>query len=401
MQHFIRRKEVSYLMLGLWLICLLFLGSYAHFKDSIGGRNLHVVQAKAFTEGHLDFTCTLSDNAHYQGKCYSPFPPLPALFYVPLVILVDDINHIHPMGVAFIITILSMILMEQVGKKWNLAPSLKALWLAAFFLGTGYFYALQSSTGVWTTSQVFAVACLWASLYSATSQKPIQAGLWLAFAFLCRQMTIFNYFFVLALLLNKTNVTPKLKIIIYFHIPLIIGIGLYLFYNYLRFDNFLESGYRYIPPATSFFHDTALKYGNFHIIYFPYNFYYMFLHGFQLHFGSENYWQSYGVDLKGTSLLSASPFVVLALWAKGNKWLIAAAWVSVIAVLFPLLCFANNGWAQINTQRFSLDFLPTLFYLIALGMQNTSVQWSRLLIFYAIGLNVLVFIVLQFWKLWL
>ncbi|MCS7005899.1 MAG: hypothetical protein NZM38_11315 [Cytophagales bacterium] len=376
-------------LVSAWILTILLRSSYAHWKDSIGGLNLHVVQAKAFLEGRLDFVCTLSDNAYFRGKCFSPYPPLPALFYVPLVWIVNgEINRINPMTVGILLTIASMYLVGCLAKRFFLSLEQFLWWLTAFFLGTGYFFAFKYSTGVWTTAHVFSVFFLWLSIYAASKGSAIGAATGLACSFLCRQMTIFNYFFI-GILLWENLPNRRGRSLFFFHLIIAVGVIVYLIFNYLRFESIWETGYRFVPPSTSFFHKMALEKGNFDWIYFGYNFYYMFFHGFQIFFHTEEYWHSYQLDWNGTSLLAASPFVVIALWANQNVKLIMAAWLSIVAVLIPLLCFANNGWMQINTQRFSLDFLPTLFCLIAWGMQNTEIKWVRLLVGYSVGLNIL------------
>jgi hypothetical protein len=58
--------------------------------------------------------------------------------------------------------------------------------------------------------------------------------------------------------------------------------------------------------------------------------------------------------------------------------------------LVHMLHYYNNGWVQLNAQRFSLDFLPVLWVLMALGTRHVEARWWKGLVAWSIGLNVLV-----------
>ena len=99
-----------------------------------------------------------------------------------------------------------------------------------------------------------------------------------------------------------------------------------------------------------------------------------------------------GLSRFGVSLLAASPFIIASFRAKGEKLIIWGAWVSVLIALIAALFYHNNGYIQYNTQRFSLDFLPVLILLVALGFRNSSedlrAYWKGMIV-YAVLLNVL------------
>jgi hypothetical protein len=56
--------------------------------------------------------------------------------------------------------------------------------------------------------------------------------------------------------------------------------------------------------------------------------------------------------------------------------------------IIHMLLFHNNGYAQINCQRFSLDFLPILVILVALGTQRAGDRLWKVLSACSILLNV-------------
>ncbi|HLZ87829.1 MAG TPA: hypothetical protein VKQ52_11330, partial [Puia sp.] len=55
--------------------------------------------------------------------------------------------------------------------------------------------------------------------------------------------------------------------------------------------------------------------------------------------------------------------------------------------------YHNNGFEQINTMRFSLDFLPLLFVLAVLGQKDIPAWLMKGMIGYAVFLNLLSFLI--------
>lgn len=54
----------------------------------------------------------------------------------------------------------------------------------------------------------------------------------------------------------------------------------------------------------------------------------------------------------------------------------------------------NNGWIQVNAQRFTLDFWPILILLVGLGTQRVAARVWKASILWGVGLNVLALIVM-------
>jgi hypothetical protein len=161
---------------------------------------------------------------------------------------------------------------------------------------------------------------------------------------------------------------------------------LYLGYNALRFGNPLETGYTSMLLA-GFLQARFDYHGLFDVRYVPFNLYYLLLAGFNIHFAPPAFLRPLGLDPFGTSILVASPFIFSALLARGNKLLLIAAWASIALIIVPQLFYYNNGWVQYNAQRFTLDFWPVLFVLVALGAQHAPRKLWHATILFAIALN--------------
>jgi phosphoglycerol transferase MdoB-like AlkP superfamily enzyme len=102
------------------------------------------------------------------------------------------------------------------------------------------------------------------------------------------------------------------------------------------------------------------------------------------------------MDGVGTSLTIASPFVFVAVAARGSGTSVPvrAAWASVGLALGHMLLYYNNGFVQLNAHRFCLDFLPVLMVLVALGSKRVAAERWKPLVAWAVGLNLFVLAVL-------
>jgi hypothetical protein len=115
--------------------------------------------------------------------------------------------------------------------------------------------------------------------------------------------------------------------------------------------------------------------------------------GFNIQFTGNNYLSIKDMDLWGTSLFTASPFFVASFKANWPKILKISAWVTIIVILVGQLFYHNNGYEQINTSRFTLDFLPLLIVLTALGTAKVPFWLMKGMIAYAVILNIISFII--------
>ena len=191
---------------------------------------------------------------------------------------------------------------------------------------------------------------------------------------------------------SKQKVQLKIKDLLLLSLSCGFFIVLYLLYNYARFGNPLDPGYANIL-FIGVLKERVDRYGVFSIRYLLFNLYTFFIKGFNIEFQGSALIQIKDMDLWGTSLLSASPFLIASLRAKWSATLKWSAWLTIFGILLGLLFYHNNGYFQTNTIRFSLDFLPLLFLLTALGIKDINPWLLKSLIGYAIFLNLLSFII--------
>jgi hypothetical protein len=71
-------------------------------------------------------------------------------------------------------------------------------------------------------------------------------------------------------------------------------------------------------------------------------------------------------DPHGMSLFITTPLFALLFWPKAKPRLNRILWLTVAAVSIPGFFYQNDGWRQFGF-RFSLDYTPYLFLLLAVG----------------------------------
>jgi hypothetical protein len=356
-----------------------------------GENNLYTLQAEAFLQGRLALARPHHDVAIYNGRYYVPFPPFPALVLLPFV-AVFGVAHTYPVPIALVLAIVSVFVFVRLLRRLQLKSD-ATFWLTlAFFFGTGYWYVTANTAGVWFFAHVVAILCILLALWTAfASGGPWLVGILIGLAFLSRQLNLFAAIFVWALLWAQQEQHGErrgaLAMTLQFGLGLAVPVAVYLAFNWLRFGHPLETGYGYLPQVF-FLKERIARYGLFSLTYVPFNFINMFVEGPYVKFAGPTLTHRPEMELLGTSLTFASPFLFLAFAARWQRLLLATAWLSVGLTVAVLLLYFVNGWTQVNTQRYTLDFTPVLMLLVARGVQRIEGTWWQWLVVYAVVLNI-------------
>lgn len=365
-----------------------------NFYYNDGNHNAYLQFAQSLLHGNLSLPATnnMGDLALFNGQLYLPYPPLPGIILVPFVLLFgSDVNTV---AVATLMSCVSLYLLYNIISKLKIEKEYTAWLIAAVFFGTGYWYAL------FTSHHVYAFAHITSFLFQLLTINEILGkrrwwliGVFIGCSFLTRQFTLFYILFAAGYIfyLHKTQQTKlSIKDVLLLFLPCGFFVGLYLLYNYLRFGNLFDSGYQHII-FIGVLKERVQQFGVFSTRYFLFNFYSTFIKGFNIQFDGKTYLHIKDMDLWGTSLLSASPFLIASIRAQWPKILKISAWLTIIVILTGQLFYHNNGYEQVNTSRFTLDFLPLLLVLTFLGANKIPGWLLKGMIAYAIGLNVISF----------
>ena len=368
---------------------------YAFLEDP--GSNSYALLAEAFLNGRLDTTtCYDGDCARFEDKIFVMFPPVPAIVALPFVAVfgVDFSGFVLLSGIVFALSVWLW---------WRIFEGLKidrdvAVWLLlGIAFATPLYFVTIRGDGVWFFAQSIGFAFTSLAIHQLVrGGSLIIAGACIGAAFLCRQMAVFYLPFLFALALDKyeplisfrrEHIMRVLKL----GLPVAVAVLIYLAYNYLRFGDPMQTGYPYMMGADiseggSMINHRLAEHGLWSTAYLLFNAVYMFLQGFHLEFGGNSMVDPVGLDAAGTAILAASPFVLFAFFAPMRRpVLIGIATILVIAV--PTLFYHSNGYSQYNVQRYALDWLPIVFYLLALALSEKDIRGLALLVTYGIGLN--------------
>ncbi|MFH1749075.1 MAG: glycosyl transferase family 39 [Planctomycetota bacterium] len=381
------------------LLLAAFMGVWPRLWAESGERAHYVHQAQAFLDGQLDIEAPFGDVATYNGRHYVIFPPFPALLITPLVAIFGE--HTRMTVVSLLLTGLNVFVLRATLRRLEIERKLLNWLLAGFFLGTAYTTSLFQTYESWHFAHIVAVTCLLLAVYEALGKgRGWLVGLCCGLAFLSRHLCIYaSVFLLVALWVRRREAGLANRLLHAAALCVAMGLcfGAYLWLNWARFGDPLETGYAYLP-LEGFLAARVERYGMFHPAYVPFNLLHMFFQGFHIEFTSPRYLGVAGMDLFGTSITFASPFVFFAFLARWQRWLRPAAWLSIMLVIVHTAFYYNNGWAQTNAQRFTLDLWPVLIPLVALGAQRIKPHWWKAAIGYSIALNFVALFIVEVLK---
>ncbi|MES2661678.1 MAG: hypothetical protein V4629_00090 [Pseudomonadota bacterium] len=355
--------------------------------------------AAAFLDGRMYLTdpAITQDLTLYQQRWYVPFPPMPSILMLPWIALLG-IEHFNSIIFSVIIgginTGLIFLLLASLSQKKLISLSLfDNLWLTLFFgFGTVHWYMSTVGT-VWFIAQICTFSFLsLATLFTVNRYSPWWIGSALGMAIAARPHVILMWplLFGIQLYYQKSYLTRShfgiMGWIIRLSAPVAISILLLLFYNYIRFDNFLDFGYK-TQNVADWVKDNLNQYGQFNPYFISKNFWAMWLATPEW-MPDLKQWQ---VNAEGMSILLTSPLFIflIRVFQKINInyfFVISGALLALLLISGILLLYYNTGWRQFG-YRFSLDYMIPLFILMSFSAHERVTCGMRLLILFSIQIN--------------
>jgi len=371
------------------------------------GTNSYAVLVDSWLNGQLHSdTCFDGDCATYEGKTYVVFPPAPAVVALPFIAASGqgaDFAHFMPLSLALLLAI--AFIWSRLFTAAGPDQTRTLILLLALVFATPLYYVVLRGDRVWFFAQLvgffFVSMALWATIERRNAWL---AGAMLGMAFLSRQMTILYAPLLFVLMLNEDE--PLLRInrkrigtFLKIAIPVLAAIAAYCAYNYVRFGDPLDTGYGYIaanvPPGADNIISLRIKeLGLFAPEYFLFNLFHMFVQGLHIEFGGTFMTKIVGVDDFGTSILAASPFLLLLVFVQRHR--ITFVGVLTAAIICGVtLFYHSNGFSQYNVQRYALDWLPIAMLLLA---PTIRMEWRAVLavlVAYSMVLNLATMVALR------
>ena len=381
-----------FLLLFILLVCITFHSeqqfsllakSFLHLKlyflPSVGGVGMDPV----IYGSHIYWSEGL-----FAAAILTPFVAITSIFHV--FFYQGYLSSLLTLGVIFFIFKLS----NRLG--YNNEDSL--LWALVFALGS-VFIGVVALSGSWYYEQVLTTFLLFWSLYEFFCRDKTRwwvLGIISALILLTRVSAapIFIFFFLELVYLAK-NKSNKWKLNNFFQLffPMVGAVTIIGLYNFLRFHNVLQTGFKYelLSPISV----DSRNLGILSVTHLPANLYSLLLRaplpvlrngsGWSLKFPFIQ-----NNDL-GISMLITSPYLLYLFTIKRKEYQ-RQHWFLLIAALFSLIAVALYFGIGKNQYgyRYQLDFLPLLFYVLMSLYRNTHKKISfgmKSLLIFSIVLN--------------
>lgn len=324
------------------------------------------------------------DRSKTKRRYFVSFPPGPAVLMMPFAAVSGyEINDVlWTIFFASLNVALLFVLLEALATGGRTGRSRSEnLWLVALFaLGSAHLWCSVLGQ-VWFTALIMGVSFTLLYLLSAIDARhPFWAGVFCALAFSTRTPLLFAslFFFLMVAFpggerLERGDYGDALRRLAWFCLPcLVVGISL-LVMNKVRFESLTEFGHVYLAGGQL---ERIKTYGLFHHRFLSRNLTAMFT----LLPRITDKAPYLSISTHGMSLLLTSPALVWLLWPKKregaqDKLWFRAAWIVVAACALPGIFYQNTGYAQFGF-RFSLDYMPYLVLLLALGRQRLSLGFK-------------------------
>jgi hypothetical protein len=313
--------------------------------------------AESLLAGRLDFLeitgTSWDDSAAYRGAYYWPLGPLPALIMAPMVWLWRYFGQTFQQGyVNFALIAWTSYLVFRLARKHGQDID-NASWFAVAFIGSSSFLSMAIVPWSWHLAHVVAVWLLLLAIHEYVGrQRWALIGFTVGLVFASRQTAgLAAIGFATMLFSSERHWQRKLSDSVLFALGFGAVLLIVLYYNYFRFNAHFESGYNYQlgwkpdGPLIGFWN----LWPNLRV----------FLFNIPIATDRLPYIVA---DPFGMSIAIVSPWL---LFLRPRKWYcqdtLLAASIATISLAF--LLWWSTGSNQLG-YRFSLDFMPLLFWLM-------------------------------------
>jgi hypothetical protein len=330
-----------------------------------------LVLAQSFLQGKLYFLFdpykNWVDTALVFGHYYFPLGPLPAALLVPFAWFFSLFNPPFYQGYMQLYIVLAILYFI-----FKLARISKFSQYDSFFIMTAFFTSSFLHIAMFPAYSYFAhvvvVGLSLAIILEYLSSKRYWViGLLIGFLLLTRITAGLSIvFFVIDILLNK-DVDPqkKYKALFKLLLPFFLGILLLSLYNYLRFNDFLETGYSF-QRVIEYSLFKAREYGLFSLIHLPGNLYYLLLATpepvFRDGFSHVLVYPFVKLNPWGMSIFITSPYLLYLFKFKYKNIVSQLLLLTIFVIAIPVLLYYGIGFYQFG-YRYAFDFIPFLFFL--------------------------------------
>ncbi len=360
-------------------------------------------------------TYSLLDLSLFNHKHYLYWGPAPILFILPFYLIsgLKASDVIYTMFAGVCNAVLFYFVIEEFISYFKLKKTVnsKLILLVNFAFVSPHLF-LSTFAGIWYTNQI--IATFYLLIFYLSFFKFLRNNKW---PFLLLSIIFFNlawfsryiYFLNIVLFLFPILVylQKRKKVFINIISPLIIitifFVGLFMFYNFIRFDSFIETGHRYVRGDPSDFSDAYLQerirkntnaYQSnaiFSIKYIPENISYYFFN----HLAVSDKFPFLIPDKEGNSIFSVYPLFFLSIYLFQKKYMrsrkivlfLLLSTIFIIMNLTVIMSFVRySHWSPFGT-RYIFDIVPLLYLLFLFIIEDVPLALLYGLTLYGIFVN--------------
>lgn len=356
--------------------------------------------ARSFLNGRLDIPNPIVsfDLSTFKGKWYPYWGPIPALFFIPIQIMIG--RYIPAMYLSIFFSGLSAValwmILDKIGplfleQKMNLVN--KLVYFTFFFFGTTLTY-LGVRSGVWFVSQTVsftftAFAFLILLNKQLTGRNYFISSFLISSALLNRQIGILIFIFWLLrfaddLFCKRITFRNAIRTVFICMIPPLFFLCIFLIYNFVRFENPFDTGYSY-QNFSYFDFKRAAPYGTFSMRYILKNLWLILFEIPRPHFNPLGNSVFFVSSVYLGALLTLRKIRENLGFLKNRITLYL--WIQVVASLLPILPLYNLGMYQFGI-RYALDFSLPLFVLSVVGFRGKVNLLILVLFFLSVSMHI-------------
>jgi len=328
----------------------------------------------------------LADNVFYNNHYFWPLGPLPALILAPLAAAAAIFHFYFYQGyLNFAAAVLVFWLVFKTARKKY--EGIDSWYLAAAFVFASMFLGVAALSSSWFLAQTIATTLLFWAIYEWQNKKRyLLIGAIFAGVLLTRLTAALGIiFFLLEIIFSENpensdwrkNWRKKIKDLARLLLPVLAGFLLLLSYNYLRFNDFRETGYARQILEGAILADR--QYGLMSLKHLPGNIYYALIN-MPLALAENGSrvlkFPFVKADPWGMSIFLTSPYLLgLFFWKyrdRRAKFLLA----TIVAIFLAVGLYYGIGYKQFG-YRYALDFMPFLFFLFMEKYRERNIHLSN------------------------
>ena len=344
--------------------------------------------ADAFLQGRIYLTESpswLNELVPKDGVFYVVYPPMPAILLMPFVAIFG--TDFPQQAASCLFGGISVGLAWALFGRFALTPRARLFLTAVFGLGTVLWYVSEVGSG-WYISHAAAVMFMTASLNLAFERRwPWAVGFLLGCAAVSRLPVGLAAPGVLAILLGlgwpirlPEDRALAFRRILAFGLGIGVPAASYFAYNLIRWGTLSDQGYTLIPGVLE--DPIYAKHGLLALEYVPRHIHAIFLRSWNYvddaPFFQPNWW--------GLSLFLTTPLFLWLAKARLRDPRVLFATLGTAIVLLPIITHGNVGISQFG-YRFSLDFQPFLFVILATVFERGLTRLAAVAGVLAIAIN--------------